>query len=98
MNSGPPKKRHRSWHPSSVVPVPPTAVPVPAIRPIVCPPGQSHKQMQYFYFSKKKHTTDMVMCVSMCVRCVVITPHLSQEAKQLQECYAVATALSKCTP
>ncbi|XP_036072407.1 GREB1-like protein isoform X5 [Oryzias melastigma] len=39
MNSGPPKKRHRSWHPSSVVPVPPTAVPVPAIRPIVCPPG-----------------------------------------------------------
>uniref|UniRef100_H2MTI9 GREB1 like retinoic acid receptor coactivator n=1 Tax=Oryzias latipes TaxID=8090 RepID=H2MTI9_ORYLA len=36
MNSGPPKKRHRSWHPSSLVPVPPTAVPVPAIRPIVC--------------------------------------------------------------
>ncbi|KAG7229257.1 hypothetical protein INR49_012915 [Caranx melampygus] len=40
MNSGPPKKRHRSWHPSTLVPVPPTAVPVPAIRPIVCSPGQ----------------------------------------------------------
>ncbi|XP_061653191.1 GREB1-like protein isoform X1 [Phyllopteryx taeniolatus] len=39
MNSGPPKKRHRSWHPTSIVPVPPTAVPVPAIRPVVCPPG-----------------------------------------------------------
>uniref|UniRef100_A0A665UWP9 GREB1-like protein n=1 Tax=Echeneis naucrates TaxID=173247 RepID=A0A665UWP9_ECHNA len=39
MTSGPPKKRHRSWHPSSVVPVPPTAVPVPAIRPIICSPG-----------------------------------------------------------
>ncbi|KAK5616463.1 GREB1-like protein [Crenichthys baileyi] len=39
MNSGPPKKRHRSWHPSTVVPVPPTAVPVPAIRPIVTSPG-----------------------------------------------------------
>ncbi|XP_053185688.1 GREB1-like protein isoform X1 [Scomber japonicus] len=39
MNSGPPKKRHRSWHPNSLVPVPPTAVPVPAIRPIVCSPG-----------------------------------------------------------
>lgn len=39
MNSGPPKKRHRSWHPNTLVPVPPTAVPVPAIRPIVCPPG-----------------------------------------------------------
>ncbi|XP_072297007.1 GREB1-like protein isoform X3 [Eucyclogobius newberryi] len=42
MNSGPPKKRHRSWHPahpSSLVPVPPTALPVPAIRPIVCSPG-----------------------------------------------------------
>ncbi|XP_055007667.1 GREB1-like protein isoform X1 [Boleophthalmus pectinirostris] len=41
MNSGPPKKRHRSWHPShpsTLVPVPPTAVPVPAIRPIVCSP------------------------------------------------------------
>ncbi|XP_038157488.1 GREB1-like protein isoform X5 [Cyprinodon tularosa] len=39
MNSGPPKKRHRSWHPSALVPVPPTAVPVPAIRPIVGSPG-----------------------------------------------------------
>ncbi|XP_041659055.1 GREB1-like protein [Cheilinus undulatus] len=39
MNSGPPKKRHRSWHPGSLVPVPPKAVPVPAIRPIVCSPG-----------------------------------------------------------
>ncbi|KAK7945463.1 hypothetical protein WMY93_001191 [Mugilogobius chulae] len=42
MNSGPPKKRHRSWHPShptTMVPIPPTAVPVPAIRPIVCSPG-----------------------------------------------------------
>ncbi|MEQ2316514.1 GREB1-like protein, partial [Ameca splendens] len=39
MNSGPPKKRHRSWHPSTAVPVPPTAVPVPAIRPIVASPG-----------------------------------------------------------
>ncbi|XP_055359708.1 GREB1-like protein isoform X3 [Betta splendens] len=39
MNSGPPKKRHRSWHPTSLVPVPPAAVPVPAIRPIVCSPG-----------------------------------------------------------
>uniref|UniRef100_A0A3P8W2V9 GREB1 like retinoic acid receptor coactivator n=1 Tax=Cynoglossus semilaevis TaxID=244447 RepID=A0A3P8W2V9_CYNSE len=40
MNSGPPKKRHRSWHPNSAIPVPPTAVPVPAIRPIVCTPGR----------------------------------------------------------
>ncbi|CAL8345117.1 unnamed protein product [Merluccius merluccius] len=39
MNCGPPKKRHRSWHPGALVPIPPTAVPVPAIRPIVCPPG-----------------------------------------------------------
>ncbi|XP_034743382.1 GREB1-like protein isoform X2 [Etheostoma cragini] len=39
MNSGPPKKRHRSWHPNSLVPVPPTAVPVPAIRPMACSPG-----------------------------------------------------------
>ncbi|XP_041847997.1 GREB1-like protein isoform X2 [Melanotaenia boesemani] len=39
MSSGPPKKRHRSWLSSSLVPVPPTAVPVPAIRPIVCSPG-----------------------------------------------------------
>uniref|UniRef100_A0AAY4C469 GREB1-like protein n=1 Tax=Denticeps clupeoides TaxID=299321 RepID=A0AAY4C469_9TELE len=29
MSSGPPKKRHRSWHPTSLVPVPSTAVPVP---------------------------------------------------------------------
>nr|XP_020447080.1 GREB1-like protein isoform X2 [Monopterus albus] len=39
IHSGPPKKRHRSWHPSALLPVPPTAVPVPAIRPIVCSPG-----------------------------------------------------------
>ncbi|XP_042559718.1 GREB1-like protein isoform X2 [Clupea harengus] len=39
MSSGPPKKRHRSWHPASVVPVPSTAVPVPAIRPLACGPG-----------------------------------------------------------
>ncbi|KAM9719355.1 GREB1-like protein isoform 2-T3 [Menidia menidia] len=39
MNSGPPKKRHRGWLSSSLVPVPPTAVPVPAIRPIVCSAG-----------------------------------------------------------
>ncbi|KAM4551836.1 GREB1-like protein isoform 3-T7 [Odontesthes bonariensis] len=39
MNSGPPKKRHRSWVSSSLVPVPPTAVPVPAIRPVVCSSG-----------------------------------------------------------
>ncbi|CAL9689191.1 unnamed protein product [Knipowitschia caucasica] len=41
MTSGPPKKRHRSWHPShpsAMVPPPPTAVPVPAIRPIACSP------------------------------------------------------------
>uniref|UniRef100_A0A3Q3MQX2 GREB1 like retinoic acid receptor coactivator n=1 Tax=Mastacembelus armatus TaxID=205130 RepID=A0A3Q3MQX2_9TELE len=44
MNSGPPKKRHRSWNPTSLVPVPPTAVPVPAIRPIVCSPGASSAQ------------------------------------------------------
>uniref|UniRef100_A0AAY4C4J3 GREB1-like protein n=1 Tax=Denticeps clupeoides TaxID=299321 RepID=A0AAY4C4J3_9TELE len=37
MSSGPPKKRHRSWHPTSLVPVPSTAVPVPAIRPLTCP-------------------------------------------------------------
>uniref|UniRef100_A0A8P4JZJ6 GREB1 like retinoic acid receptor coactivator n=1 Tax=Dicentrarchus labrax TaxID=13489 RepID=A0A8P4JZJ6_DICLA len=47
MNSGPPKKRHRSWHPSALVPVPPTAVPVPAIRPIVCSPG--HGTLPYLY-------------------------------------------------
>uniref|UniRef100_A0A8C1JN23 GREB1-like protein n=1 Tax=Cyprinus carpio TaxID=7962 RepID=A0A8C1JN23_CYPCA len=34
MSSGPPKKRHRGWHPTSLVPVPATAVPVPAIRPL----------------------------------------------------------------
>ncbi|XP_062260774.1 GREB1-like protein isoform X2 [Platichthys flesus] len=39
MNSGPPKKRHRSWHPTTLVPVPATAVPVPALRPNVCSPG-----------------------------------------------------------
>ncbi|XP_029581156.1 GREB1-like protein [Salmo trutta] len=39
MISGPPKKRHRGWHPNPLVPVPPTAIPVPAIRPIVCSPG-----------------------------------------------------------
>uniref|UniRef100_A0A8C7YA57 GREB1 like retinoic acid receptor coactivator n=1 Tax=Oryzias sinensis TaxID=183150 RepID=A0A8C7YA57_9TELE len=52
MNSGPPKKRHRSWHPSSLVPVPPTAVPVPAIRPIVCSSGLcvlGHGTLPYFY-------------------------------------------------
>ncbi|CAJ1072494.1 GREB1-like protein isoform X1 [Xyrichtys novacula] len=43
-NSAPPKKRHRSWHPSSQVPVPPTVVPVPAIQSIVCPPGVSSPQ------------------------------------------------------
>ncbi|XP_064202984.1 GREB1-like protein isoform X1 [Anguilla rostrata] len=32
MNSGPPKKRHRSWHPGSPVPVP--AAPAPAVRPM----------------------------------------------------------------
>lgn len=42
--NGPPKKRHRSWHPNAFVPVPPTAVPVPAIRPIVCSPGVSSPQ------------------------------------------------------
>ncbi|XP_060772053.1 GREB1-like protein isoform X4 [Neoarius graeffei] len=36
MASGPPKKRHRSWHPPPVMPVPATAVPVPAIRPLPC--------------------------------------------------------------
>ncbi|KAG7455322.1 hypothetical protein MATL_G00255260 [Megalops atlanticus] len=33
MSSGPPKKRHRSWHPGVPVPIPATAVPVPAVRP-----------------------------------------------------------------
>ncbi|XP_077471465.1 GREB1-like protein isoform X1 [Stigmatopora argus] len=41
MNSAPPKKRHRSWHPTSIVAAPPAAVPVPAIRPVVCPPGST---------------------------------------------------------
>ncbi|XP_066575361.1 GREB1-like protein isoform X1 [Amia ocellicauda] len=35
MSSGPPKKRHRSWYPGSPMPVPATAVPVPAIRPVI---------------------------------------------------------------
>lgn len=39
MSSGPPKKRHRSWHPTTLVPVPATAVPVPAIRPLTCSSG-----------------------------------------------------------
>ncbi|GAA6065087.1 GREB1-like protein isoform X1 [Tachysurus ichikawai] len=39
MSSGPPKKRHRSWHPPPVMPVPATAIPVPAIRPIPCGTG-----------------------------------------------------------
>ncbi|TRY68187.1 hypothetical protein DNTS_006982 [Danionella cerebrum] len=39
MSSGPPKKRHRSWHPNSIVPIPASAVPVPAIRPLTCSPG-----------------------------------------------------------
>ncbi|XP_049338795.1 GREB1-like protein isoform X2 [Astyanax mexicanus] len=34
MSSGPPKKRHRSWHPSSTVPVT-----VPAVRPLPCGTG-----------------------------------------------------------
>ncbi|MBN3290306.1 GRB1L protein, partial [Polypterus senegalus] len=38
MRSGPPKKRHRSWYPGSPVPVPLTAVPVPAIRPVTRTP------------------------------------------------------------
>ncbi|XP_030017074.1 GREB1-like protein isoform X3 [Sphaeramia orbicularis] len=39
MSNGPPKKRHRSWHPSPLVPVPPTVVPVPAFHPTVYSPG-----------------------------------------------------------
>ncbi|XP_062850620.1 GREB1-like protein isoform X2 [Trichomycterus rosablanca] len=39
MSSGPPKKRHRSWHPSSVMSVPATPVPVPAVRPLPCGSG-----------------------------------------------------------
>ncbi|MCI4376989.1 hypothetical protein PGIGA_G00198110 [Pangasianodon gigas] len=41
MASGPPKKRHRSWHPPPAMPVPATAVPVPAIRPLPCGTGFS---------------------------------------------------------
>uniref|UniRef100_A0AAQ4PIB2 GREB1 like retinoic acid receptor coactivator n=1 Tax=Gasterosteus aculeatus aculeatus TaxID=481459 RepID=A0AAQ4PIB2_GASAC len=40
MHSGPPKKRHRSWHPNSLLPVPAVPVPVPAIRPIALSPPQ----------------------------------------------------------
>lgn len=61
MNSGPPKKRHRSWHPNSLVPVPPTAVPVPAIRPIVCSPGQSHEP------SQDGSLTSNVFCAGLCI-------------------------------
>ncbi|XP_064790194.1 GREB1-like protein [Oncorhynchus masou masou] len=39
MTSGPPKKRPRGWHPNPLVPVPPTAVPVHTIQPIVYSPG-----------------------------------------------------------
>uniref|UniRef100_A0AAY4C5U9 GREB1-like protein n=1 Tax=Denticeps clupeoides TaxID=299321 RepID=A0AAY4C5U9_9TELE len=46
MSSGPPKKRHRSWHPTSLVPVPSTAVPVPAIRPLTCSSGSGVIQPQ----------------------------------------------------
>ncbi|CAL8280576.1 unnamed protein product [Lota lota] len=48
MNSAPPKKRHRGWHSGSLVPVPATAVPVPAIRPItaVAPPAAGLIQPQ----------------------------------------------------
>ncbi|KTG34535.1 hypothetical protein cypCar_00039727 [Cyprinus carpio] len=38
---GPPKKRHRSWHPTALIPVPATAVPVPAIHPLTCSSGGS---------------------------------------------------------
>ncbi|XP_029109413.1 GREB1-like protein isoform X2 [Scleropages formosus] len=38
MTSGPPKKRHRGWYSGSPVPVPPTAVHVPALRPATRPP------------------------------------------------------------
>ncbi|KAK6491099.1 GREB1-like protein isoform X3 [Huso huso] len=34
MSAGPPKKRHRGWYPGSPVPIPATAVPVPAVRPV----------------------------------------------------------------
>uniref|UniRef100_A0A8C4ZCY2 GREB1-like protein n=1 Tax=Gadus morhua TaxID=8049 RepID=A0A8C4ZCY2_GADMO len=46
MNSAPPKKRHRGWHPGSLVPAPPTAVPVPAIRPTGCSPAAGLIQPQ----------------------------------------------------
>uniref|UniRef100_A0A8C7UJC9 GREB1-like protein n=1 Tax=Oncorhynchus mykiss TaxID=8022 RepID=A0A8C7UJC9_ONCMY len=39
MTLGPPKKRHRGWHPNPLVPVPPTAIPMPTIQPIVYSPG-----------------------------------------------------------
>lgn len=66
MTSGPPKKRHRSWHPNSLVPVPPTAVPVPAIRPIVCSPGQS------------VHTSHKMSSTQICVpaRGFVVEAHM----------------------
>ncbi|KAJ8408182.1 hypothetical protein AAFF_G00264100 [Aldrovandia affinis] len=35
MNSGPPKKRHRSWHPGSPGPTPSSAAPLPTVRPVV---------------------------------------------------------------
>ncbi|XP_048868209.1 GREB1-like protein [Brienomyrus brachyistius] len=38
MTSGPPKKRHRGWYPSSPVPVPSSAVPMPAVCPTARPP------------------------------------------------------------
>lgn len=59
MTSGPPKKRHRSWHPNSLVPVPPTAVPVPAIRPIVCSPGQS---LTYFLHNMSSCSSAGLCC------------------------------------
>ncbi|XP_041102098.1 GREB1-like protein [Polyodon spathula] len=34
MSAGPPKKRHRGWYPGSPVPIPATAIPVPAIHPV----------------------------------------------------------------
>ncbi|KAK3545633.1 hypothetical protein QTP70_008545 [Hemibagrus guttatus] len=33
---GPPKKRHRSWHPPPVMPATASVVPIPAIRPLPC--------------------------------------------------------------
>lgn len=67
MNSGPPKKRHRSWHPNSLVPVPPTAVPVPAIRPIVCSPGQ-------FLSPINMAVRDIICLTWVSVTCVVNWP------------------------